>query len=70
MYCIVSDDDTEVNTAKGVNILIELNEYEGALFNEKIIRHKMKRIQRKLHKIGIYDVNKIYYHVLMIKDTF
>ena len=46
-------------TAKGVNILIEFNEHEGVLFNEKIIRHKMKRIQSKLHKIGIYDVNKI-----------
>ena len=46
-------------TAKGVNILIEFNEHEGVLFNEKIIRHKMKRIQSKLDKIGIYDVNKI-----------
>ena len=28
MYCIVSDDDTEVNAAKGVNISIDFNEYE------------------------------------------
>ena len=46
-------------TVKGVNILIEFNEYEGVLFNEKVIRHKMKRIQSKLYKIDIYDVNKI-----------
>ena len=26
---------------------------------KKIIRHSMKRIQSKLHKIGIYDVCKI-----------
>ena len=25
-----------------------------------MIRHKMKRIQRRLHKIGSYDVCKIY----------
>ena len=29
------------------------------LFNEKTIRHKMKRILSEKHKIGIYDVNKI-----------
>ena len=49
MYCIVSDDDTEVNTAKGVNTSIEFNEYKDVLFNEKIIRHKMKRIQSRKH---------------------
>ena len=38
MYCIVSDDYTEVNIAKGVNISITFNEYEDVLFNEKIIR--------------------------------
>ena len=59
MYCIVSDDDTEVNAEKGVNISIGFNEYEDFLLNEKIIRHKMKRIQNKKHKICTYDVNKI-----------
>ena len=29
------------------------------LFNEKIIRHKMKRIQSKKHKLGTYEINKI-----------
>ena len=38
MYCIVSDDDTEVNIAKGVNISITFHECEDVLFNEKIIR--------------------------------
>ena len=59
MYCIVSDDDIEVNTAKGENISIEFNEYEDVLFDKKIIRRKMKRIQSKKHKISTYDVNKI-----------
>ena len=59
MYCIDSDDDTEVNTAKGANISMEFNEYKDILFNEKIIRHKMRKIQSKKHKIDMYDVNKI-----------
>ena len=42
MYCIVSDDEAEVNAAKGVNISTEFNEHEDFLLNEKIIRHKMK----------------------------
>ena len=45
--CIVSNDYTEVNTEKRVNISTEFNEYEDFLLNEKKIRHKMKRIQSK-----------------------
>ena len=59
MYCTFSDDDTEVSTAKRVNISIDYNAYEDVFFNEKIIRHKMKRIQSKKHRISTYDVNKI-----------
>ena len=29
------------------------------LFNKKVVRHKMKRIQSKLYEIGTYDINKI-----------
>ena len=29
------------------------------LFNKKVVRHKMKRIQSVLHEIGTYDINKI-----------
>ena len=31
----------------------------NVLFNKKIIRHKMKRIQSKKHKLGTYDIDKI-----------
>ena len=47
MYCIVSENNEKVSTAKGVNISVEFKEYESVLFNEKIIGHKMKRIQNK-----------------------
>ena len=43
-------DGSESSTAKGVNIATEFNEFKDVLFNKKIIRHKMKRIQVKKHK--------------------
>ena len=44
-------DGKESNTAKGVNIATEFNEFKDTLFNKKIIRHKMRRIQGKNHKM-------------------
>ena len=29
------------------------------MFDKKVVRHKMKRIQSKKHKIGKYEINKI-----------
>ena len=52
-------DGKESNTAKGVNIATEFNEFKDTLFNKKIMRHKMKRIQSKKHKLGTYEINKI-----------
>ena len=59
MYSIKKIDGKESITAKGVNIATEFNEFKDALFNKKIIRHKMKRIQAKKHKIGTYEIDKI-----------
>ena len=59
MYSIKKIDGGESSTAKGVNIATEFNEFKDVLFNKKIIRHKMKRIQAKKHKIGTYEINKI-----------
>ena len=52
-------DSKESNTAKGVNIATEFNEFKNNLFNKKILRHKMRRIQGKNHKMGTYEMNKI-----------
>ena len=49
----------ESNTAKGVNIATEFNEFKDTLFNKKVLRHKMRRIQGKKHKMGTYEINKI-----------
>ena len=59
MYSIKKIDDKVHNTAKGVSIAIESNEFKDNLLNEKIIRHKMKRIQSKKHKLGTYEIDKI-----------
>ena len=45
MYSLVADNDKEVNKAKGVNLKLRHNEYVDVLFNKKVVRHKMKRIQ-------------------------
>ena len=52
-------DGNESNTAKGVNIATEFKEIKNTLFNKKVVRHKMKRIRSKKHKIGAYEINKI-----------
>ena len=41
-------------------ISIEFKEHKNVLFNKKLIRQKMERIQSKLHKIDTYDVCKIF----------
>ena len=59
MYSIKKVDGKEYNTAKGVSIAIEFNKFEDVLFNKKIIRYKMKRIQSKKYKLGTYEIDKI-----------
>ena len=56
---MLSDDGKESNIAKGVNIETEFNQFRDTLLNKKVIRHKMKRIQSKKHKLGTYKINKI-----------
>ena len=70
MYIMLSGDGKESNTAKGVNFSTDLNEFRDILFIKKIIRHKMKRIQSKKHKLGTYEIKKYRYLVLMTKDLF
>ena len=49
MYSMKKIDVKECNTAKGVSIATEFDKCKDVLFNEKIIRHKLKRIQSKKH---------------------
>ena len=59
MYSSISVNNEEVTKAKGVNKKIRYKEFVSVLFNKKVMRHNMKRIQSKLHRIETYDVCKI-----------
>ena len=59
MYSMKNIRGKESNTAKWVNVATEFNEFKDTLFNKKIIRHKMRGIQGKNHKMGTYEINKI-----------
>ena len=62
MYFLVDIDGTENKKGKGVKSVvvksIRHKEYLDVLINKKIMRHTMKRIQSKLHKIETYEVCK------------
>ena len=68
MYSIKKINGSESSTTKGVNIATDFNEFKDVLFNKKVIRHKMKRIQAKNIKWERMKLIKYLYHVLMIKD--
>ena len=38
----------------------ESDKFKDVLFGEQIITHKMKRTQSKKHKLGVYEIDKIY----------
>ena len=45
-----------------MSIATEFKKFKDVLFNEKIIRRKMKRIQSKKHKLGTCEIDKISLH--------
>ena len=70
MYAIHHKNGKETKKGKELNVEMELKEFEDVLFNKKIIRHKMNRIQSKKYKVGTYEASKISYLVLITKDIF
>ena len=60
MYSIKKSDGKKYNRAKGVSTATDFDKFKDVLFNKKIIRHKMKIIQSKKHKLGTYEINKIF----------
>ena len=58
-YSIKKIDGKECNAAKGVSTATEFDGFKDVLFNEKIIRYKMKGIQSKKHQLGTYKIDKI-----------
>ena len=57
------DDSSEHKKTNDVNknvvATISYNEYKDVLLNNKCLRHSMHRIQRKIHRIRTYEINKI-----------
>ena len=51
-----------------MSIATELNKFKDVLLIEKIIRHKIKRIQVKNINQEHMKLTKYLYHVLMVKD--
>ena len=60
MYSMRKIEGKEYNTAKGVSVTTEFKKFKDVLFNEKIIRQKMKKIQSKEHKLRTYEIDKIF----------
>ena len=63
MYYLVDLDGEENKKAKGVNKSvvrgIRHKKVDDVLFGRKLMRHKVKSTQSKLHRIGTYDIFKI-----------
>ena len=64
MYSMKNIDGKESNTAKGVNIATEFNEFKDMLFNKKI---KWEEFKAKKYKMGTYEINKILLSVFDVK---
>ena len=47
-----SGEDKEVSKAKGVNKKVRHKEFVDVLFNKKVMRHHVYRIQSKMHRLS------------------
>ena len=70
MHSMLSDDGKKSNTAKGVKFASKFGESKDTLFNKKVVRNKMKRIQSKNIQLEHTKSTKYHYRVLMVKDLF
>ena len=59
IYSMIKIDGKEHDTAKRVSIATEFDKFKYVLFNKKVIRQKMKRIQSKKRKLGTSEIYKI-----------
>ena len=59
MYSLVTVDDEEKARAKRVNKKLKHKEFVDVLFNKKVVRRCMKRIQAKKHRLGTYNICKV-----------
>ena len=69
-YSMKTIDGKESNTAKGVNIATEFNEFKDTLLNKKWSDIEWEEFKVKNIKWEHAKSTKYHYHVLMIKDLF
>ena len=72
MYSMKNIDNKESNTAKGVNIATEFNEFKDNLLNKKNnqTKFKVKNIKYETRNTKHTKSTKYHYQVLMKKDLF
>ena len=70
MYSLISVDNEEKIRAKGVNKTLKHSEFVDVLFNKKVIRHNMKRIQINYIDLVLTMFLKFHYLVLIIKGMY
>ena len=59
MYSLITVDNEEKVRTKGLNKNLKYDKFYDALFDKKVIRHNMKRIQAKKHRLGTYNICKV-----------
>ena len=64
IYSFIVDGSSDYKKAKGANkyvvATVSHNEYKDVLLNNKCLRHSMNKIQSNNHRIGTYEISKIY----------
>ena len=74
MHSLLNVNDKEIKIAKLFNKNVVKNisdiKFVNVSFNKNFIRHEMKTVQSKLHKLQLMMFIKFLYLVLMIKDIF
>ena len=59
MFSMKRIDGNESNTAKGMNIGTEFNDFKDTLFNKKVHTHKIRRNQSTKYQMGTQEIKKI-----------
>ena len=61
MYSLITVDNKEKTRAKGLNKKLRprYSKFYDVLFDKKVVRHSIKRIQAKKHRLGTYDICKV-----------
>ena len=70
MYSVKNIDGKKSNTAKGVNIATEFNQFKDTLFNKKSTQTQNEKNSRQKKNKNLEHAKSTKYHVLMKKKLF